>query len=43
MSPLAVAVVACAALAGLCWSLSLLTRDYQRRTSRLIPWFPGRA
>ncbi len=28
MSPLAVAVVACAALAALCWSLSLWTREY---------------
>ncbi len=28
MSPLAVAVVACAALAALCWLLSLLTREY---------------
>ena len=28
MSPLVVAVVACAALAALCWLLSLLTREY---------------
>lgn len=28
MSPLHTAVVACAALAGLCWLLSLLTREY---------------